>query len=173
MNYSLFLLSDWTWFVVELLVKFIALVFHYATVTFTNLISVSSLIFFNVTNAGNTYLGSVAIDDKELGLSNSTIDGLAPGESALVAVASAITSSLTNNAAVTANPVNRNQKDIPSLKDVTATDPSEVGLIVYNQVLRSTTRSTSVTIQEHLVERMSRENPRRATLHQELFTASV
>jgi hypothetical protein len=81
---------------------------------------------FNVTNTGNTHLGSVNIADAELSYTDSSIGILAPGESKLLSFTSTITGTLNNTAVATGNPVLDTGTDISGALDVTATDDSGV-----------------------------------------------
>ena len=84
---------------------------------------------FNITNNGNTYLGNISLTNGPLVYTNTGFVTLAPGESVLVPFVSNITANLTNIAVVVGNPVLANGTAIPDLEDVTATDPSSVGLL--------------------------------------------
>ena len=84
---------------------------------------------FNITNNGNTYLGNISLTNGPLVYTNTGFVTLAPGESVLVPFVSNITANLTNIAVVVGNPVLANGTAIPDLEDVTATDPSAVGLL--------------------------------------------
>jgi uncharacterized repeat protein (TIGR01451 family) len=85
---------------------------------------------FNVTNTGNTYLASVAVDNKDVVFTNTSSGIMAPGESRMIAVPRSIAKTLKNIASVVANPVFKDGTDIPGLQDVTASDPSEVGILI-------------------------------------------
>jgi uncharacterized repeat protein (TIGR01451 family) len=93
---------------------------------------------FNITNTGNTYLGSITLSDGSLAFNTSAIKTLAPGESVLVPLKSSVLTNLTNVATVSGNPVNANGIDIPNMPDVNATDPSSVGLLTANISLTNT-----------------------------------
>jgi uncharacterized repeat protein (TIGR01451 family) len=85
---------------------------------------------FLITNSGATYLSNVTLRDDVLAFNKADIKMLAPGESVLVPFKASILSYLTNIATVVGNPVYANGTDITNLADVTATDPSGVGINV-------------------------------------------
>jgi uncharacterized membrane protein len=93
---------------------------------------------FRITNNGNTYLNNIALKDEALAFNKVDIKMLAPGESVLVPLPATILSNLTNVATVVGNPVFADGKDIPNLTDVTATDPSAVGVVVASIAITNT-----------------------------------
>ena len=86
---------------------------------------------FEVMNKGDSFLDDVVIVNKDLAFEEKLAKPLAPGESITVAYPSTITSSLKNTAVVTANPVTKEGSDIPDMKEVTWSDSSSVGELVY------------------------------------------
>jgi uncharacterized repeat protein (TIGR01451 family) len=86
---------------------------------------------FEVTNKGNSYLNNVVVVDQELKFSEKLVKPLAPGESITIAYPSTIFDTLKNTAVVTANPVIADGTDIPDATDVTWSDSSSVGKLVY------------------------------------------
>jgi hypothetical protein len=88
---------------------------------------------FNVTNTGNTYLGSIMIDDALLGIVDSSgltllsgSEPLAPGESLVFYYETTINGDVTNTATASGNPVDDQGEDIPDLPDPTDDDTAEV-----------------------------------------------
>lgn len=94
---------------------------------------------WNVTNTGSTHLGSLVLENQALTFITE-IDGvqLAPGKSFLFPSLSHINGNITNLVTVTANPVYENGTDIEDLEDVTAEDPSSIGLIQYTPSINVT-----------------------------------
>jgi archaellum component FlaF (FlaF/FlaG flagellin family) len=98
---------------------------------------------FNVTNTGNTYLDKVTIADGMLSSFTTCLGQiLAPGQTKTISVPSDLLSSKINTATVTANPVDVVGNAIPGLTPVTASDPSEVALLVFKPsiVIENTVR---------------------------------
>jgi uncharacterized repeat protein (TIGR01451 family) len=87
---------------------------------------------FEVQNTGKAHLGSIVVSNADLSYSQ-PISGLvlAPREKRMVYTNMEITVPLTNKAVVVANPVTPTGEDIPGIDDVTATDPSQVGVIQF------------------------------------------
>jgi hypothetical protein len=86
---------------------------------------------FEVINKGDSFLNDVIIVNKDLEFVDKLVKPLAPGESITIAYPSTISNSLKNTAVVTANPVNKDGVDIPDMKEVTWSDSSSVGELVY------------------------------------------
>jgi uncharacterized repeat protein (TIGR01451 family) len=86
---------------------------------------------FEVINKGDSYLNNVVITDKELAYTTTLPKSLAPGESFTLTYPSTITAPLKNTAVVTANPTIKDGTDIPNTNDVTWSDASSVGELVY------------------------------------------
>ena len=86
---------------------------------------------FNITNNGNTHLSNITLTNGALAYNKNGIVTLAPGESVLVPFVSSILSNLTNTAVVVGNPVLPNGSDIADLADVSASDPSAVGILLH------------------------------------------
>ena len=81
---------------------------------------------FVITNNGDTPLADIQLTDPELGVV-SKVDGiLMPGQSVTVHYEGTIQGDLVNTANVVGNPVDSNGADLPTLSDVTDSDPSEV-----------------------------------------------
>lgn len=91
---------------------------------------------FVVSNTGDTTLDNILIENSALGFSYSDVPPLTPNSTATIAYTSPIRGPLTNDVSVSANPVLPDLEDIPDLDDVTATDPSEVGITIHNPNIR-------------------------------------
>jgi uncharacterized repeat protein (TIGR01451 family) len=84
---------------------------------------------YNVTNTGKCHLGAFTISAKELNYTRGLNEILAPGMWKLIAVDQKIGVAVINNAVVVGAPVFSNGTLIPDVKNVTATDPSSVGVL--------------------------------------------
>lgn len=83
---------------------------------------------FNVSNFGNTYLGSVTVNNAVVGFSEAVNKVFAPGDSLMISVPSTIMGNYTNNVVVVATPVLLNGDVISGAAPVMANDDSEVGM---------------------------------------------
>ena len=82
-----------------------------------------------VSNAGNTYLGSVLVTDNVLGVIGFLAGPLAPGQSTVFYETSSIPASVTNIGVVQANPVTQFGNDLPNLPLVTDLDDAVVVVV--------------------------------------------
>jgi uncharacterized repeat protein (TIGR01451 family) len=85
---------------------------------------------FNVTNIGNTHLTRITLDDRKLLYTNTSLGLLAPGVSTMVSFKSNISQALLNIVNITATPVYSTGLVIAGLSNVSASDPSEVGIVI-------------------------------------------
>ncbi len=81
---------------------------------------------YAVSNAGDTYLGSLVVTDNVIGAVGTIPGPLAPGASATLYKTSAIPASVTNLGVVTANPVTAGGADLAGIADVTDSDDAIV-----------------------------------------------
>lgn len=82
---------------------------------------------FEVKNIGDTHLNSIALKNPDLEFTDSSsIDILAPGETAIVAYTTTINGNLVNTVEVIGNPVKPDGSDLLGVDDVKDSDPSEV-----------------------------------------------
>lgn len=84
-----------------------------------------------ITNNGETHLGSILIEDKELEYSEMLNFTLAPGTSELIVVSGKIVADLKNNALVSANPILPDGRDIEGIPDVSSSDESAVSKLAF------------------------------------------
>ncbi len=85
---------------------------------------------FTVTNTGDSFLTSVAIQDPDLGITGLAVPGpIAPGDAATVHVDGTITTDLTNTATVDATPSDPAGVPLPDVDPVTDDDTAAVDLV--------------------------------------------
>lgn len=81
---------------------------------------------FLVTNTGDTYLGSITIDDTDLGINLTQDVLLAPGESTTIYYDGQINGDLVNTATASGNPTDDEGIDLPDVDNPTDDDTAEV-----------------------------------------------
>jgi hypothetical protein len=85
----------------------------------------------NVTNTGDSYLGSVTVSNPVLDF-ETVVPLLAPGQTKMLPVPGTIIGDLANFATVSGNPVLASGIDIPGMDDVTGQGQSAVGIIPHS-----------------------------------------
>lgn len=86
---------------------------------------------FMVKNTGDTFLDSITLSNPTLSFTDTTIPRLAPGVATTVAVRKTITGAFVNTVTVTANPTLGDGTDVPNAADVTDSDTSSIGEILF------------------------------------------